>query len=88
MSVVSDATGNLYGTTQVGGMNGYGVVFKLAPSGAEIVLNSFTGGSDAASPKRAYWMKAAFSSAQRSASGDPGCKSGQWLRRVVFEFAS
>src|SRR5579862_2843476 len=43
--VVADAAGNLYGTTQVGGANGFGVVFKLArnPNGhwIETVLHSF-----------------------------------------------
>jgi uncharacterized repeat protein (TIGR03803 family) len=29
--LVRDAAGNLYGTTQVGGAYGYGVVFKLTP---------------------------------------------------------
>jgi uncharacterized repeat protein (TIGR03803 family) len=30
-SLVLDASGNLYGTTQYGGLRGYGVVFKLTP---------------------------------------------------------
>jgi len=29
--LVFDSSGNLYGTTSIGGANGYGVVFKLAP---------------------------------------------------------
>ena len=48
-----DAQGNLYGTTMNGGgpVLALGVVFKLAPSGAETVLHTFTGGSDGAHPK-------------------------------------
>jgi uncharacterized repeat protein (TIGR03803 family) len=48
-SVVFDAMGNMYGTTQGGGTSGNGTVFKLIPSGSgwtESVLYSFTGGSD------------------------------------------
>jgi uncharacterized repeat protein (TIGR03803 family) len=55
--LVADASGNVYGTTYVGGdascgykNEGCGVVFKLTPSGSETVLHSFTGGSDGANP--------------------------------------
>jgi uncharacterized repeat protein (TIGR03803 family) len=48
-SVVMDSAGNLYGTTEVGGTNGDGTVFKLDPSGKESVLHSFTG-PDGAGP--------------------------------------
>jgi uncharacterized repeat protein (TIGR03803 family) len=41
--LVRDAAGNLYGTTWDGGASGYGVVFKLGPSGTETLLHSFTG---------------------------------------------
>jgi uncharacterized repeat protein (TIGR03803 family) len=47
---ISDKTGNLYGTTEGGGVYGYGVVFKLAPGGKETVLHSFTGGADGGYP--------------------------------------
>ena len=52
--LIADSAGNLYGTTQVGGASGQGVVFKLAPNGTggwtESVLYSFTGGSDGGQP--------------------------------------
>ena len=54
--VITDSTGNLYGTTSGGGNSGCyagfgcGVVFKLGPDGTETVLYSFTGGSDGANP--------------------------------------
>ncbi len=38
--------GNFYGTTQQGGANGYGTVFKLTPAGALTTLYSFAGTSD------------------------------------------
>jgi uncharacterized repeat protein (TIGR03803 family) len=42
--VISDSSGNLYGTTFYGGANGAGTVFELTPSGSgwsETVLHSF-----------------------------------------------
>jgi uncharacterized repeat protein (TIGR03803 family) len=58
--LVSDASGNLYGTTWQGGSscmffeNGCGVVFKLRPKSdgtwAESVLHKFKGGFDGATP--------------------------------------
>lgn len=36
-----DKTGNLYGTTQTGGKSGFGVVFRLAPSGTETIIHNF-----------------------------------------------
>jgi uncharacterized repeat protein (TIGR03803 family) len=49
-SLVFDKAGNLYGTTQQGGINSNGVVFKLTPSAGgrwkETVLHRFTGGRD------------------------------------------
>jgi uncharacterized repeat protein (TIGR03803 family) len=48
--LVADSAGNLYGTTEGGGANGDGTVFKLAPDGAETVLHSFMGGSDGQAP--------------------------------------
>jgi uncharacterized repeat protein (TIGR03803 family) len=56
-NLISDAAGNLYGTTVGGGdynctatPNGCGVVFKLSPAGVMTVLHSFTGGRDGAVP--------------------------------------
>jgi uncharacterized repeat protein (TIGR03803 family) len=48
--VILDSAGNLYGTTYLGGSGGYGVVFKLDPSGNETILYSFLGGTDGGSP--------------------------------------
>ena len=42
-NLVTDRSGNLYGTTSQGGPNGAGTVFKLAPDGTETVLHSFSG---------------------------------------------
>lgn len=39
--LVLDASGNLYGTTRLGGVSYHGTAFKLSPSGNETVLYSF-----------------------------------------------
>ncbi len=54
-SVIQDAAGNLFGTTQFGGNDacpdgGCGTVFKITPDGKETVLYAFKGGSDGAVP--------------------------------------
>ncbi len=53
-SLTAGAAGNLYGTTQIGGSYGSGVVFQLAPiSGGGwrySVLHEFTGGDDGGQP--------------------------------------
>lgn len=48
--VIMDAKGNLYGDTQVGGID-YGTVYELSPDGAITILHDFVGGSaDGANP--------------------------------------
>jgi uncharacterized repeat protein (TIGR03803 family) len=56
-----DSAGNLYGTACQGGQSNFGVVFKLASSGAQTVLHSFTGGADGGNP---------YAGVIRSASGN------------------
>jgi uncharacterized repeat protein (TIGR03803 family) len=56
--LVSDKTGNLYGTTAYGGTGGCqnspyqgcGTIFKIDPTGKETVLFNFTGGADGKYP--------------------------------------
>jgi uncharacterized repeat protein (TIGR03803 family) len=53
--LVRDAAGNLYGTTLYGGGDGCagrgcGTVFMVDKTGKEIILHSFTGGTDGGSP--------------------------------------
>jgi uncharacterized repeat protein (TIGR03803 family) len=46
VGLIFDAAGNLYGTTELGGAYGYGVVFELMPTSTgwkERVLHAFTG---------------------------------------------
>jgi uncharacterized repeat protein (TIGR03803 family) len=48
--VIHGSDGNFYGTTEYGGSNNDGTVFRLAPSGTLTTLYSFTGGTTAANP--------------------------------------
>lgn len=52
--VTLDTSGNLYGTTDDGGPNNAGTVYKLSPSSGgkwtETILHTFTGGSDGSGP--------------------------------------
>ena len=45
-----DADGNIYGTTELGGAYGHGVVFRVTTTGEFRTLHSFQGGSDGADP--------------------------------------
>jgi uncharacterized repeat protein (TIGR03803 family) len=48
--LVVDASGNFYGTTYVGGLNGAGTVFKITTAGHETVLWNFGSGADGQKP--------------------------------------
>jgi uncharacterized repeat protein (TIGR03803 family) len=49
--VLRDPAGNLYGTAQVGGRGGHGVVYKVDPARHYTVLYSFSGGADGSYPQ-------------------------------------
>jgi uncharacterized repeat protein (TIGR03803 family) len=49
--LVQGSDGNFYGTTDYGGTNGSGTVFKISTNGALTILHSFTGGIDGANPQ-------------------------------------
>lgn len=54
--MVKDSAGNLYGTTDAGGVNNCGgtgscgTIFKITPNGQETVIYAFKGGSDGGHP--------------------------------------
>ncbi|HEY6292743.1 MAG TPA: choice-of-anchor tandem repeat GloVer-containing protein [Terriglobia bacterium] len=78
--VISDAAGNLYGTTSSGGdlSCNCGVVFKLDPAGDLTVLHTFTGGTDGANPLLGSLIMDSAGSLYGTAfgGGDLGCNSG------------
>jgi uncharacterized repeat protein (TIGR03803 family) len=49
--LVQGTNGNFYGTTDSGGTNGYGTIFKMTSGSVVSFLHSFTGGSDGADPQ-------------------------------------
>ena len=49
-SLISDSTGNLYGTTSTDGMYGKGTVFEVSPNGTETMLHNFGSGNDGQTP--------------------------------------
>jgi uncharacterized repeat protein (TIGR03803 family) len=105
--VVRDSGGNLYGTAMYGGVgfgnSGYGVVFKVDPSGTETVLHAFESGSDGANPASAllldlkgnvYGMTEAGGNSE---CGGTGCgtvfevspeSGGVWTETVLYAFCS
>ena len=62
-SVVMDAAGNVYGTTELGGLYGDGIVFKLSPlpdgGWTETVLHNFGSGTDGNRPEATLIIDAA-----------------------------
>jgi uncharacterized repeat protein (TIGR03803 family) len=57
--LVEDSAGNLYGTTDLGGQEGSGAVFKIDATGTETLLYSFTGGPDGCFPYSGVILDAA-----------------------------
>jgi uncharacterized repeat protein (TIGR03803 family) len=60
--VVFDSAGNLYGTTQQGGANGVGTIYKLSRSGGvwtKTILHSFAGAGDGSLPMSGVILDAA-----------------------------
>jgi uncharacterized repeat protein (TIGR03803 family) len=91
-SMIFDAAGNLYGTTQYGGASGNGVVFKLVPGSnghwTETVLYSFSGGTDGGMPEGSVvFDKQGNLYGTTSAGGDNQCQGDGTACGVVFKLA-
>jgi uncharacterized repeat protein (TIGR03803 family) len=102
-SVISDASGNLYGTTSEGGINDAGVVFELVRpvdggKWKEVVLHRFTGGTDGGTPHGtlvfgpdgALYGAAGFGGATGAGliyRFSPGAK-GKWKEEVLYNFTN
>jgi uncharacterized repeat protein (TIGR03803 family) len=89
--LVRDDTGNLYGTTYLGGTFTNGLVFKLDKSDSETVLLNFNGGSDGGVPSSGLILDKAGNlygpADQGSAGGGVLFKlSPKGKERVLFNF--
>jgi uncharacterized repeat protein (TIGR03803 family) len=86
-ALVLDKSGNVYGTTDIGGPAGYGTVFKLTPTAngrwKETILHGFTQGVDGDHVSAGVVMdKAGNLYGTTIAGGDPNCDCG-----VVYKLA-
>jgi uncharacterized repeat protein (TIGR03803 family) len=86
--LIRDEEGNLYGTTESGGLYGGGTVFKLDKTGKETILHSFSGGSDGGNPVAAL-IRDATGNLYGTASigGNPACKNQGTGCGVVFKIS-
>jgi uncharacterized repeat protein (TIGR03803 family) len=94
-TLISDSSGNLYGTTAVGGDDkrcggeGCGTVFKLAPDGTKTILHAFVGRSrDGARPLTGLISDGAGNFYGTTHGGGPKCYRGKDGCGTVFKVAS
>jgi uncharacterized repeat protein (TIGR03803 family) len=79
--LIGDSAGNFYGTTQLGGTSGLGIVFQLDPKDEETVLYSFTGALDGGMPIGGLVRDAAGNLyGVTSSGGDSACSCGTVFR--------
>jgi uncharacterized repeat protein (TIGR03803 family) len=87
--LVSDRSGNLYGTTIGGGTHGWGTVFELVRGAnrqwSEKVLYSFQGGNDGSMPYGALVIDSSGNLYGTTDSGGGGSNCGQGGCGTVFE---
>ncbi len=97
-----DSAGSIYGTTEAGGANGFGAIFKLIPVGSswtESVIYSFMGGDDGNQPQDGVVMDSAgnlygttrFGGVQNCSDGcgtvfELSPSGGGWTEQVIYRF--
>jgi len=100
--MIFDAAGNLYGTAQLGGANGYGIVFELMPKAGggwtEKVLHSFASGADGQQPEGTLIFDSAgnlYGTTQYGGAYNVGTvfelrstAGGSWAEKVLHTFGS
>ena len=95
--LITDAVGNLYGTTRFGGINSCGTVFQLTPSGGGWSLNTiytFPGQPDGCGPEGKLIMDAAGSLYGTTFYGGHGAgtvfkltpANGNWTYTLLHDF--
>lgn len=101
-NLVSDAAGNLYGTTSAGGDTGNGVIFELARSAGKYtyqVLHSFDGNAEGGVPVTALIIDASGNLYGTAVSGganfggtafelSPNAERTEWTYTVLTNFCS
>jgi uncharacterized repeat protein (TIGR03803 family) len=97
--LVRDKSGNLYGTTTSGGVNGSGTVFEVSPAGKEKVLHSLIGGTQGSDPEAGLAMDAAgnlYGTATTGGANGSGTvfelvkpkTGGKWLAKTLYSFGN
>jgi uncharacterized repeat protein (TIGR03803 family) len=101
--VIRDPAGNLYGVTAKGGANGAGALYKLDTSRNEMLLYSFSAGSDGGDPDSVLLLDSEGSlygttaNGGNSECGGTGCGivfklspqvGGNWSETVLYTFCS
>jgi uncharacterized repeat protein (TIGR03803 family) len=74
-ALVQGADGNFYGTTEKGGVDDYGVVFKMTPDGTVTLIHDFVG-ADGEYPSSGLVQDAAGNRYGTTRSGGPGPDPG------------
>jgi uncharacterized repeat protein (TIGR03803 family) len=90
--MIADSTGNLYGTTEFGGSQRFGTVFKLTKgtggTWTESVLYNFSNGADGGQPEAGVVMDAAGNLYGTTiAGGDPTCVSLHGFCGVLYKLS-
>jgi uncharacterized repeat protein (TIGR03803 family) len=98
--LVTDKSGNLYGTTTAGGASGAGTVFVVTATGNEKVLYSFTGVPDGLDPQAGLAWDASGNlygtTIEGGANGNgtvfklspPKQKGAAWTEQVIYSFGT
>ena len=97
--LVFDEAGHMYGTTMLGGQNGFGTVYELSPNGGgwtERVLYSFQGTTDGTTPTAGLFLDAAgnlYGSTMNGGSGGAGTifelspNGSNWNYSLLYSFS-
>jgi uncharacterized repeat protein (TIGR03803 family) len=86
--LLRDISGNLYGVTELGGTNDYGVVFRLTPEGTESVLLNFNGTTGGGFPLDGLAMDAAGNLYGTTVGGGSGIDCDSAGCGVLFELTT
>jgi uncharacterized repeat protein (TIGR03803 family) len=91
-SMIADSAGNLYGTTEFGGSQRSGTVFKLTPGAGgawtESILYNFSNGTDGGAPQAGVVMDSAGNLyGTTTAGGAVSCTSRGGFCGVVYELS-